>query len=55
MTEGSSMQSHAIKMLSPVEKHEDLKVGLHNDTYIDVVLQSLLSSYDPFIINYNMN
>ncbi|KAL0305241.1 UNVERIFIED_CONTAM: hypothetical protein Scaly_2991700 [Sesamum calycinum] len=37
--EGSSVQSH----------------GIHNNTYIDVILQSLSSSYDPFIINYNMN
>ncbi|KAL0462974.1 UNVERIFIED_CONTAM: hypothetical protein Slati_0185000 [Sesamum latifolium] len=55
MAEGSSVQSHGIKMLSLVEKLEDLKVGLDNDTYIDVILQSLPPSYDPFIINYNMN
>ncbi|KAL0302329.1 UNVERIFIED_CONTAM: hypothetical protein Scaly_3036100 [Sesamum calycinum] len=42
-------------MLSLVEKLEDLKVGLDNDTYIDVILQLLHSSYNPFIINYNMN
>ncbi|KAL0402028.1 UNVERIFIED_CONTAM: hypothetical protein Slati_4232700 [Sesamum latifolium] len=55
MAEGSSMQSHGVKMLSLVEKLEDLKAGLNNDTYIDVNLQSLPPSYDPFIINYNMN
>ncbi|KAL0448975.1 UNVERIFIED_CONTAM: hypothetical protein Slati_1453900 [Sesamum latifolium] len=55
MTEGSSVQSHGVAMLSLVEKLEDLKVGLDNDTYIDVILQSLPPSYDPFIINYNMN
>ncbi|KAL0404269.1 UNVERIFIED_CONTAM: Retrovirus-related Pol polyprotein from transposon TNT 1-94 [Sesamum radiatum] len=55
MAEGSSMQSHGVKMFSLIEKLEDLKVGLENDTYIDVILQSLPSSYDPFIVNYNMN
>ncbi|KAL0434189.1 UNVERIFIED_CONTAM: hypothetical protein Slati_2753200 [Sesamum latifolium] len=40
---------------SLVEKLEDLKAGLNNDTYIDVILQSLPPSYDPFIVNYNMN
>ncbi|KAL0400156.1 UNVERIFIED_CONTAM: hypothetical protein Sradi_2358900 [Sesamum radiatum] len=55
MTEGSFIRSHGVKMLSLVEKLEDLKTGLDNDTYIDLILQSLLSSYDPFIINYNMN
>ncbi|KAL0378655.1 UNVERIFIED_CONTAM: hypothetical protein Sradi_3171000 [Sesamum radiatum] len=55
MTKGSSEQSHRVKMLSLVEKLEDLKAGLDNDTYIDVILQALPPSYDPFIINYNMN
>ncbi|KAL0340248.1 UNVERIFIED_CONTAM: hypothetical protein Sradi_4541600 [Sesamum radiatum] len=55
MTEGSSMQEHGVKMLSLVEKLEDLKAGLHNDTYIDVILQPLPPSYDPFIVNFNMN
>ncbi|KAL0445464.1 UNVERIFIED_CONTAM: hypothetical protein Slati_2269100, partial [Sesamum latifolium] len=55
MTEGSSVQSHGVKMLSLVEKIEDLKAGLENDAYIDVILQSLPPSYDPFIVNYNMN
>ncbi|KAL0448530.1 UNVERIFIED_CONTAM: hypothetical protein Slati_1409400 [Sesamum latifolium] len=55
MAEGSSVQSYGIKMLSLVEKLEDLKAGLDNETYIDVILQSLPPSYDPFIINYNMN
>ncbi|KAL0420302.1 UNVERIFIED_CONTAM: hypothetical protein Slati_3053100, partial [Sesamum latifolium] len=55
MTEGSSVQEHGVKMLSLVEKLEDLKAGLNNDTYIDVILQSLPLSYDPFIVNFNMN
>ncbi|KAL0463263.1 UNVERIFIED_CONTAM: hypothetical protein Slati_0213900 [Sesamum latifolium] len=55
MAEGSSVQSHGVKMLFLVEKLEDLKAGLENDTYIDVILQSLPPSYDPFIVNYNMN
>ncbi|KAL0374153.1 UNVERIFIED_CONTAM: hypothetical protein Sradi_3331000 [Sesamum radiatum] len=55
MAEGSSVQSHGVKLLSLLEKLEDLKAGLNNDTYIDVILQSLPPSYDPFIVNYNMN
>ncbi|KAL0439386.1 UNVERIFIED_CONTAM: hypothetical protein Slati_2421600 [Sesamum latifolium] len=42
-------------MLSLVKKLEDLQAGLDNDTYIDVILQSLPPSYDPFVVNYNMN
>ncbi|KAL0355510.1 UNVERIFIED_CONTAM: hypothetical protein Sradi_3997900 [Sesamum radiatum] len=55
ITEGSSVREHGIKMLSLVEKLEDLQAGLENDTYIDVILQSLSPSYDPFVVNYNMN
>ncbi|KAL0313084.1 UNVERIFIED_CONTAM: hypothetical protein Sradi_5707700 [Sesamum radiatum] len=55
MSEGSSVQSHGVKMLSLMEKLEGLKAGLNNDTYINVILQSLPPSYDPFIVNYNMN
>ncbi|KAL0453561.1 UNVERIFIED_CONTAM: hypothetical protein Slati_1334200 [Sesamum latifolium] len=55
MTEGSSVHSHGVKMLSLVEKLKDLKAELNNDTYIDVILQSLPPSYDPFIVKYNMN
>ncbi|KAL0391186.1 UNVERIFIED_CONTAM: hypothetical protein Scaly_0475700 [Sesamum calycinum] len=55
MTEESSVQEHGVKMLSLVEKLEDLKVGLDNDTYIDVILQLLPPSYDPSIVNFNMN
>ncbi|KAK4403185.1 hypothetical protein Sango_1059200 [Sesamum angolense] len=55
ITKESSKQSHGVKMLSIVEKLKDLKVGHDHDTYIDVILQSFSSSYNPFIINYNMN
>ncbi|KAL0292848.1 UNVERIFIED_CONTAM: hypothetical protein Sradi_6969500 [Sesamum radiatum] len=55
MTEESSVREHGIKMLSLMEKLKDLQVGLDNDTYIDVILQSLPSSYDPFVVNYNIN
>ncbi|KAL0416836.1 UNVERIFIED_CONTAM: hypothetical protein Slati_3515500 [Sesamum latifolium] len=55
MIEGSSVQSHGIKMLYLVEKLKNLKAVLDNNTYIDVNFQSLPPSYDPFITNYNMN
>ncbi|KAL2247831.1 UNVERIFIED_CONTAM: hypothetical protein Sindi_2635400 [Sesamum indicum] len=55
MAEGSSVQSHVVKILSLVKKLDDLKVVLDNDIYINVILQSLPLSYSPFIINYNMN
>ncbi|KAK4430730.1 hypothetical protein Salat_0834700 [Sesamum alatum] len=55
MTEGSSVQEHGVKILTLVEKLKDLKAGLDNETYIDVILQSLPPSFDQFFVNYNMN
>ncbi|KAL0455210.1 UNVERIFIED_CONTAM: hypothetical protein Slati_0860200 [Sesamum latifolium] len=55
MAEGSFVQSHGVKMLALMEKLEDLKARLNNDTYINVILQSLPPSYDPLIVNYIMN
>ncbi|KAL0434342.1 UNVERIFIED_CONTAM: hypothetical protein Slati_2768500 [Sesamum latifolium] len=48
MAEGSSVQSHGVKMLSLVEKLEDLKAGLDNDTYIDFIheLINMLVQYE---------
>ncbi|KAL0448498.1 UNVERIFIED_CONTAM: hypothetical protein Slati_1406200 [Sesamum latifolium] len=55
MIEGSSVQEHGVKILSLVEKLKDLKADLAKETYIDVIFQSLSSSFDSFIVNYNMN
>ncbi|KAL0282715.1 UNVERIFIED_CONTAM: hypothetical protein Sradi_7253500 [Sesamum radiatum] len=56
MTEGSSIREHGVMMLSIVEKLKDLHADLEKEeTYVDVILQSLPPYYDQFIINYNMN
>ncbi|KAL0427967.1 UNVERIFIED_CONTAM: hypothetical protein Slati_2971500 [Sesamum latifolium] len=56
MIEGSSILEHGVMMLSLVEKLKDLQVDFRKEeTYIDVMLQSLPPSFDQFIINYNMN
>ncbi|KAL0283333.1 UNVERIFIED_CONTAM: hypothetical protein Sangu_2895600 [Sesamum angustifolium] len=56
MIEGSFVLEHGVMMLSLVEKLKDLQADFDKEeTYIDVVLQSLPPSYDQFIINYNIN
>ncbi|KAL0394623.1 UNVERIFIED_CONTAM: hypothetical protein Slati_4428500 [Sesamum latifolium] len=56
MIEGSSVREHGVMMLSIVEKIKDLQAHFEREeTYINVILQSLLPSFDQFIINYNMN
>ncbi|KAK4400641.1 hypothetical protein Sango_1170200 [Sesamum angolense] len=56
MIEGSSVREHGMMILSLLEKLKDLQTNLEKEeTYVDVILQSLPPSYDQFIINYNMN
>ncbi|KAL2226363.1 UNVERIFIED_CONTAM: hypothetical protein Sindi_1995000, partial [Sesamum indicum] len=53
--EGSFVKEHGVNMLSLVEKFKDLKADLEREAYINLILQSLPPSFDPFIVNYNMN
>ncbi|KAL0287927.1 UNVERIFIED_CONTAM: hypothetical protein Scaly_2750600 [Sesamum calycinum] len=54
--EGSYVREHGVMMLSIVEKLKDLQADFDKEeTYVDVILQSLPPSYDTFIIKYTMN
>ncbi|KAL0300428.1 UNVERIFIED_CONTAM: hypothetical protein Sangu_3121300 [Sesamum angustifolium] len=56
MIEGSSVREHGVMILSLVEKLKDLQADFgKEETYVDVILQSLPPSFDQFIINYSMN
>ncbi|KAL0358246.1 UNVERIFIED_CONTAM: hypothetical protein Scaly_1510300 [Sesamum calycinum] len=56
MIEGSSIREYGVMMLSLVEKLKDLQADFDKEeTYVDVILQSLPPSYDQFIINFNMS
>ncbi|KAL0394428.1 UNVERIFIED_CONTAM: hypothetical protein Slati_4409000 [Sesamum latifolium] len=56
MIERSSIREHGVMMLSLVERLKDLQADFEKEeTYVDVILQSLTPSFDQFIINYNMN
>ncbi|KAL0315028.1 UNVERIFIED_CONTAM: hypothetical protein Scaly_2897000 [Sesamum calycinum] len=53
---GSSVREHGVMMLSLVEKLNDLQAYFNKDeTYADLILQSLSPSLDQFTISYNMN
>ncbi|KAL0286951.1 UNVERIFIED_CONTAM: Retrovirus-related Pol polyprotein from transposon TNT 1-94 [Sesamum angustifolium] len=55
MIEGSFVREHGVMMLSLVEKLKDLQADFDKEeTYVDVILQSLPPSYDQFINNYKM-
>ncbi|KAL0394879.1 UNVERIFIED_CONTAM: hypothetical protein Slati_4454100 [Sesamum latifolium] len=56
MIEGSFIREHGVMMLSLVEKLKDLQADFkEEETYVDLILQSLPPSFDQFIISYNMN
>ncbi|KAK4389784.1 hypothetical protein Sango_2315400 [Sesamum angolense] len=56
MIQGPSVREHGVMMLSLVEKLKDLQANFDKEeTYFDVILQSLPPSYDQFIINFNMS
>ncbi|KAL0334064.1 UNVERIFIED_CONTAM: hypothetical protein Sangu_1562600, partial [Sesamum angustifolium] len=56
MIEGSSVREHGVMMLSLVEKLKDFQTNFEKEeTYVDLILQSLPPSFEQFIVNYNMN
>jgi hypothetical protein len=46
---------HVIKMIGYIETLDRLGSELHPDLATDVILQSLPTSYEPFILNFQMN
>ncbi|KAK4383758.1 hypothetical protein Sango_2746400 [Sesamum angolense] len=56
MIKGSFIREHGVMMLSLVEKLKNLQADFkEEETYVDLILQSLSPSLDQFIISYNMN
>ncbi|KAL0349607.1 UNVERIFIED_CONTAM: hypothetical protein Sradi_4109900 [Sesamum radiatum] len=56
MIEGSSIREHGVMMLALVDKLKDLQADFEKEeTYVDLILQSLAPCFAQFIINYNMN
>ena len=53
--EGSPASPHVIKMIGYIETLDRLGSELHDDLAVDVILQSLPPSYEPFIMNFQMN
>jgi hypothetical protein len=55
LPEGSPVSRHVIKMIGYSETLDKLGSELHQDLATDVILQSLPASYEPFIMNFQMN
>jgi hypothetical protein len=55
LAEDSLISSHVIKMMGYIDTLDKLGSEVKDDLTIDVILQSLLASYEPFIMNFHMN
>jgi hypothetical protein len=55
LAQGSLVNPHVIKMMGYIETLDKLGCELKDDMAINVILQSLLVSYEPFIMNFHMN
>ena len=55
LAEGSPVSPHVIKMIGYIETLDRLGSEIHDDIAVDVILQSLPPSYEPFIMNFQMN
>jgi gag-polypeptide of LTR copia-type len=54
ITEGSSLDTHMLRMTSDVEQLKNLKSQLSKEFVTDIILNSLPPSYFNFIRNYHM-
>ncbi|KAI3759257.1 hypothetical protein L6452_06939 [Arctium lappa] len=55
MAPGSSISVHVLKMKSYIDQLERLGFPFSQELATDFILNSLASSYESFIMNYNMN
>jgi hypothetical protein len=55
MTEGSSVNTHVLKMIGYIKKLDQLGFVIDHELSVDLVLHSLPKNFLQFIMNYHMN
>ncbi|GFQ08258.1 hypothetical protein PHJA_002969800 [Phtheirospermum japonicum] len=55
LREGASVHEHVLKKITLIEKMVNLDVVLPPELQVDLILLSLPSSYEQFIVKFNMN
>ena len=55
MHEGTSVQTHVLKMIEWIERLTELGFAMNKELSVDLIHQSLPSSFSQFIVNFNMN
>ena len=55
MHDGQSVHDYCMTMIKDLEEFEKLELTMQKELKVDLILQSLTSSYGQFIISYHMN
>lgn len=55
MVEGSSVRDHVLKMIGLLNELEILGTKIDKESQVEMILQTLLDSFQQFCLNYNMN
>jgi hypothetical protein len=55
LAEGEPVSPHVINMIGRIESLGKMGFTINGELAVDLILQSLPDSYDPFILNYHMN
>ncbi|KAG6479318.1 hypothetical protein ZIOFF_062781 [Zingiber officinale] len=55
MRDGASVHEHGVKMIELIEKLLSLDLVIPHELSTDIILLSLPSSFDNFMVNFNMN
>ncbi|KAG6518740.1 hypothetical protein ZIOFF_022221 [Zingiber officinale] len=55
MRDGASVHEHEVKMIELIEKLVTLDLVIPHELSTNIILLSLPSSFDNFVVNFNMN
>ncbi|KAI6674171.1 hypothetical protein NL676_002077 [Syzygium grande] len=55
MAEGSSVNDHALKMISHIKELARLNLVMNNELAVDLILQSLPNSFSGFVQNFHVH
>ncbi|KAG6510489.1 hypothetical protein ZIOFF_028513 [Zingiber officinale] len=55
MQDGALVHEHGVKMIGLIEKLINLYLVIPHELLVDIILLSLPSSFDNFVLNFNMN
>ena len=55
MTEGTPVTNHKIHMIALFNEMEILGAEINGETQVNMILETLLDSFNQFKLNYNMN